>query len=212
MFLFSINNWAQKKADLSNEKINDQTATDLTIDKNNIPKKMKVKYYHVEEIVPLRFGGHTTTYTVSKENLIQTYYLGLNGKRIVTPVYVESPENETVSLESSNTLVKLENAKISITDTPKKADNYAYIDIIKTYERVSDKGYESIDMLKKVANSYFFSDEFEKAEKCYAKLFAKTSDLEPEFYYRYAITLKAMGKNDLSNEYLKKYNLLSTDQ
>ena len=42
----------------------------------------------------------------------------------------------------------------------KKYDNYAYIDAIKTYERVAEKGYKSEDMFKKLGNSYYFNSEF----------------------------------------------------
>ncbi|WP_281322053.1 tetratricopeptide repeat protein [Flavobacterium aestivum] len=94
-------------------------------------------------------------------------------------------------------------------DSPKKMGDYAYIDIVKTYERVTEKGYKSIFMLKKVCNAYFFNDEFEKAAKCYAELFALTTDVEPEYYYRYAISLKAIGEDKKASENLKKYNELS---
>ena len=93
----------------------------------------------------------------------------------------------------------------------KQYESLAYIDAAKTYERVAEKGYESIDMLKKMGDSYFFNDELDKAEKCYGKLFSKTSDLEPEYYYRYSIALKSIGKTDKANEYLKKFNQLSSN-
>ena len=39
----------------------------------------------------------------------------------------------------------------------KKYTNLAYIDAIKTYERVAQKGYQSADMYKKIGNSYYFN-------------------------------------------------------
>lgn len=209
MFLFSINSWTQKKAILENEKNTDKSANDSTLSDNNNQKKMRVVQYHVEETVPLKFGGYKTMYDVSSQKLIQTYSLGPDGKRIVTPILKEEPTIERTSLKA-DTILKVETSKITVNDAPKKVNNVAYIDIIKTYERVTDKGFESIDMLKKVANAYFFNDDLEKAEKCYTKLFSKTSDLEPEFYYRYAISLKAIGEIDKSKEYLKKFNELSS--
>jgi tetratricopeptide (TPR) repeat protein len=98
-------------------------------------------------------------------------------------------------------------AKVSSED--KKSDNYAYIDAVKTYERVSDKGYKSVDMLKKMGNAYFFNEELDKAAKCYGELCDMTADLEPEYYYRYSIALKAIGENEKASEYLKKFNQLS---
>lgn len=208
--LFSFNCWTQKKAITLNEKKAKDSSNNLIIDNKIYNPNMKVKYYHVEEIVQLKFGGYKTTYDVVNPKLIRTNNLGPNGKRIVTPVYVEGQKPEKTVLKTDTTS-KLETAKLSISDAPKKVDSYVNIDIIKTYERVADKGYESIDMLKKMGNSYFFNNELDKAEKCYSKLFSKTSDLEPEYYYRYSIALKSIGKIDMANEYLKKFNQLSSN-
>jgi outer membrane protein OmpA-like peptidoglycan-associated protein len=95
-------------------------------------------------------------------------------------------------------------AKVSKAD--KKYDNYAYIDAIKTYERVSGKGYKSAEMYQKLGNAYFFNAELDKAAKWYGELFALTSDVDPEYYYRYAHCLRSIGENDKANEMLKLYN------
>lgn len=97
-----------------------------------------------------------------------------------------------------------------VVNTEKKTDNYTYIDRLKTYERISDKGYNSVEVLKKVGDSYFYEDEFDKAEECYAKLFGLTSELEPQYYYRYSIALRARGKTEQAEQYLKRYNEIST--
>jgi hypothetical protein len=115
-------------------------------------------------------------------------------------------ENEH-KLDTSN---KTENSTpLAIIDAPKKSDNPAYIDIIKTYEGVVEKGYETLEILKKLANSLYFNNQLEKAEKYYAKLFNKTTDLEPEYYFRYSVALKSTGHIEKANEYLKKFNQLS---
>jgi outer membrane protein OmpA-like peptidoglycan-associated protein len=78
----------------------------------------------------------------------------------------------------------------------KEYEKYAYIDAIKTYERIYEKGYKSPDMLLKIGNAYYFNAELEKANKWYAELYANNSEQEPEFYYRYAQSLKAVKEND----------------
>jgi tetratricopeptide (TPR) repeat protein len=255
-----FNSWAQKIP--LNEKKTEgvQNNAPILSDKIDAPAR-KVKYYHVEEIVDLKFGGRKTVYNVTNPKLIQTYDLGPNSKRIITPVFekgeqlVETilksdalnkiensakssitdtskkvaiydldPENKNLVIPlvlapkenpdetaiNLNALNKIENsAKLSITDTPKKVDTSAYVDIIKTYERVVEKGYETIEILKKLADSYFFNNELEKAEKYYSKLFSKTTDLEPEYYYRYSAALKSKGQIEKANLYLKKFNELS---
>ncbi|WP_428231506.1 OmpA family protein [Flavobacterium sp.] len=87
----------------------------------------------------------------------------------------------------------------------KKYADYAYIDAIKTYERVAEKGYKSEDMFKKLGNSYYFNSDFEGAAKWYAELFAMNTNPEPEYYYRYAQSLKSTGQNDKANQLLAEF-------
>jgi len=95
-------------------------------------------------------------------------------------------------------------AKVSSAD--KKYGNYSYIDAIKTYERVADKGYKSAEMFQKLGNAYYFNAELDKAAAWYGELFAMTSDVDPEYYYRYAHCLRSIGQNDKANEMLTLYN------
>lgn len=82
----------------------------------------------------------------------------------------------------------------------KKYTNLAYIDAIKTYERVAEKGYQSADMYKKIGNSYYFNGELESAAKWYTELFAMNTDVEPEYYFRYSQSLQSIGENQKANE------------
>jgi outer membrane protein OmpA-like peptidoglycan-associated protein len=84
--------------------------------------------------------------------------------------------------------------------------NYAYIDAIKTYERVAEKGYKSEDMFKKLGNSFYFNSEFDKAAKWYGELFIMKTEVEPEYYYRYAQSLKSAGDTAKANQVLDLFN------
>lgn len=95
-------------------------------------------------------------------------------------------------------------SKVNAAD--KKYDGYAYIDAIKTYERVARKGYKSEDMFKKLGNAYYFNSDFEGAAKWYGELFAMNPSPEPEFYYRYAQSLKATGQTAQANKILDEFN------
>ncbi|SHM17316.1 tetratricopeptide repeat protein [Flavobacterium xinjiangense] len=88
--------------------------------------------------------------------------------------------------------------------TNKINDKYAYIDVIKTYERVAEKGYKSVDLFQKLGNSYYSYAEMEKAAKWYGELFALTSDLDPKYYNQYAQSLKFIGEIGKANEVLEK--------
>ena len=88
----------------------------------------------------------------------------------------------------------------------KKYEQYAYIDAIKTYERIAKKGYKSEEMFKKLGNSYYFNAELELAGKWYDELFSMTQDVEPEYFYRYSHTLKVTGHYAKADEMLLKFS------
>ncbi|WP_220760473.1 carboxypeptidase-like regulatory domain-containing protein, partial [Flavobacterium sp. UMI-01] len=99
--------------------------------------------------------------------------------------------------------------KARLAAADQKYDNYAYIDAIKTYERVAEKGYKSAEMFQKLGNAYYFNAQLENAAKWYGELFALNTSLEPEYYYRYAQSLKSIGQNKKADEMLAKFVALS---
>lgn len=97
--------------------------------------------------------------------------------------------------------------KINAAD--KKYDSYAYVDAIKTYEKVAAKGYKSEDMFKKLGNAYYFNSDFQNAAKWYGELFAMNPNPEPEYYFRYAQSLKSAGDIAKANKLLEEFNAVS---
>ena len=95
-----------------------------------------------------------------------------------------------------------QNEKFYVTN--KINDKYAYIDVIKTYERVAEKGYKSVDLFQKLGNSYYSFAELDKAAKWYSELFTMTDDLEPEYYNQYAQSLLFIGQSAKANQVLEK--------
>jgi len=96
------------------------------------------------------------------------------------------------------------------TASQNKADKdytqYAYIDAIGTYERVAEKGYKDETMFQRLGNAYYFNGELTKAAKWYDALFEMNAEQEPEYYYRYAQTLKAMGDYAKADKILEAFN------
>jgi outer membrane protein OmpA-like peptidoglycan-associated protein/tetratricopeptide (TPR) repeat protein len=88
----------------------------------------------------------------------------------------------------------------------KSYDKFAYVDAIKTYERIFEKGYKSPEMLQKLGNAYYFKADLEKAGKYYGELFALTEDVEPEYYYRYSQCLKSVKDYTKADAMLVKFN------
>jgi outer membrane protein OmpA-like peptidoglycan-associated protein/tetratricopeptide (TPR) repeat protein len=91
----------------------------------------------------------------------------------------------------------------------KDYNKYAYIDAIKTYERIYEKGYKSDDMLLKLGNAYYFNAELEKAAKYYTELYTSKEDQDAEFYYRYAQSLRATKDYTKADAMMDKFNAKS---
>ncbi|WP_125722868.1 OmpA family protein [Flavobacterium ustbae] len=96
-----------------------------------------------------------------------------------------------------------------INSADKKYDSYAYIDAIKTYEKIADKGYKSEDMFKKLGNAYYFNSDFQNAAKWYGELFVMSANVEPEYYFRYAQSLKSTGEIAKANKLLEEFSAIS---
>ncbi|MFN7098739.1 MAG: OmpA family protein [Flavobacterium sp.] len=97
--------------------------------------------------------------------------------------------------------------KGQIKSADKDYENYAYIDAIKTYENVAKKGYKSADMFKKLGNSYYFNAQLQQASKWYEALFEmNTNDIEAEYYFRYAQSLRSINQNDKANKIISDLN------
>ena len=88
----------------------------------------------------------------------------------------------------------------------KQYDNLSYVDAIKTYERVAEKGYKSVELFEKLGNSYYFNGKLKEANKWYTELFALNEPVESEYYYRYSQTLKANNEYEKANKYLDMFH------
>lgn len=108
-----------------------------------------------------------------------------------------------------NKITAQENTKapVAILKANKDYDKFAYIDAIETYERIAKKGYKSVDMFQKLGNSYYFNAELEEASKWYGELFAMNEKIsDPEYYYRYAQSLKSVKNYKLADEMMILFN------
>ncbi|NHN26720.1 OmpA family protein [Flavobacterium jejuense] len=99
--------------------------------------------------------------------------------------------------------------KLAIAD--KKYEKYSYIDAIKIYEKVANKGHKSAELFKRLGNSYYFNSELEKSVKWYKELFDLNTEVEPEYYYRYSQSLKSIEEYDKANVYLELFNQKTND-
>ncbi|WP_060874192.1 OmpA family protein [Myroides odoratus] len=95
-------------------------------------------------------------------------------------------------------------------------DTYAYIEAIKVYENIANKGFINTSILSKLGDSYYFNGKLVEAHQWYAKLFeddypAKDlATLDKEYYYRYAQTLKAIGEPEKADAILQEFASVAT--
>ena len=97
-----------------------------------------------------------------------------------------------------------------------KAANYYknldYVQAINAYESIARKGVEPQELLENLANAYYYNADYKQANKWYAKLFANTDaktgkpyNINPEYYYRYAQTLKSVEDYEASDKMMDKF-------
>ena len=88
-----------------------------------------------------------------------------------------------------------------------KYGDYSFSPAIDIYKRVLDKGYTSADLLMKLGNSYYFNANYKRATEIYGKLMEEyPEEMTPEYYFRYAQTLRTLGQYDSSKMVMAKFS------
>ncbi|SEN62179.1 hypothetical protein SAMN05444671_1962 [Flavobacterium sp. CF108] len=175
-----------------------------------------IESYLVVEVINMPFGKRTTKYEVSKLDMVYTNDLGPNNTRTVTPIYKKTKVRTESTILPSKTIAdavaeKIKPVEVEVT-APAYSEKFVKIDILDTYANVLDKGYESIDMLKKVADKYYFESNFEDAVKYYTELFTLDANLGTIYYFRYAQCLKATNENEKGEEMMKLFESKNLNQ
>ncbi|RED25047.1 hypothetical protein BD847_1790 [Flavobacterium cutihirudinis] len=201
VFVFPLNCFSQKATKTNTNP--DNGITKLNADAKP-DEELVIAAYYVEETINMTFGKRITKYEVSKLDMVNTYDLGPNNTRIVTPIY-RKPKVKAAEVPLMAKIVTdipaetVKPVKVEVTHKAEPA-KYIDIDISRTYEKVLDKGYKSVDMLRKVADKSYFDGDMEEAAKYYAELLGMSANLDSIYYYRYAESLKAINQTEKANE------------
>lgn len=84
-------------------------------------------------------------------------------------------------------------------------DKTYYSEAIVLYQKLADEK-PSQEVIKNLADSYFYTNDLVKAQRYYRLLVSSYSNnLDREYYFRYAQTLKATNRDDDANANLKEY-------
>lgn len=97
-------------------------------------------------------------------------------------------------------------AQTGLNTANKGYDRWAYMDAVKMYEKVYERGFSNQDLIEKLGNAYFFNANYSQAQKFYQKLFSEyeTVNIGSEYLYRYAHTLQNVGSDEEAKRY---YNI-----
>jgi len=102
--------------------------------------------------------------------------------------------------------------KIKKADT--KFTNYSYASAIQSYEDLVEDGYTEEEIFKNLGNANYLNANYGEASNWYGQLFQLgITDIDPEYMYRYAQTLKSLEKYDASDVWMNKFkSAMSNDQ
>jgi len=90
-------------------------------------------------------------------------------------------------------------------------DRTYYSQAVILYQKLADER-PSQEVIKNLADSYFYTNDLVKAQRYYRLLVKNyNSNLDREYYFRYAQTLKATNSYDDANEALKEYYAKSSN-
>lgn len=98
--------------------------------------------------------------------------------------------------------------------TMEKADEryreYSFSPAIDIYKKVLDKGYTSPELLKKLGNSYYFNAKYKEAAEIYKKLEETYPDeMEVEYIFRYAQSLKSEGNYEEAAQLMEEFKAMT---
>jgi len=81
----------------------------------------------------------------------------------------------------------------------KEFSDFAYIDAREAYLKVAQDGFQSAELLQRLGDSYYFTADYVNAAKWYGALYEFSDNLEAEYLYRYALSLKSNQQYDASD-------------
>jgi outer membrane protein OmpA-like peptidoglycan-associated protein len=90
-------------------------------------------------------------------------------------------------------------------------NNFSYVKTTDILLDVANKGFKSVDLFQKLGNSFYFNNKMEEASKWYGELMKLDevnleNKIDPEYYYRYAQSLKSIENYAESDKWMRKFS------
>ncbi len=89
--------------------------------------------------------------------------------------------------------------------------NFAYIKATELYNEAIRKGNDSEHVLTRLGDCYYFNSRSAKAEEWYGKAVNKYPKIDPEYIYKYILTLRSIGDYDKADIWIHKFNEIQED-
>ncbi len=93
----------------------------------------------------------------------------------------------------------------------KDYDKFSYVKTSEVLLTVANEGYKSVDLFQKLGNSFYFNNKMEEASKWYGELMMLNEDVDLEYYYRYAQTLKSIKNYSEADKWMQKFASIKSD-
>lgn len=91
-------------------------------------------------------------------------------------------------------------------------DRTYYSEAIPLYESIMDNN-RSFEVVKNLADSYYFTNDYANAQRQYRFLIARfPENVDGDYYFKYAQTLKASGNYEEANKVMRDYFLKTNNQ
>ena len=88
----------------------------------------------------------------------------------------------------------------------KDYENYALMDAIGSYENLIKKGYSDEEIFKRLGDSHYMNAQYASAAAWYGKLVRlENTNIDPDYYFRYAQSLKSLGDYESSDTWMEKF-------
>mgnify|MGYP006398107469 CR=1 FL=1 len=87
-----------------------------------------------------------------------------------------------------------------------KEDRYSYIDAREIYLKVVESGYTSAQLYSNLGDTYYYNSDYPEAANWYQKLIDEfPEEVETEYYYKAAVSVRSLGQDDKAKGYMQQY-------
>ena len=215
LFIFSIGSNGQDSIDKSIEINNSnelviievgKTELDSPIENDSISSGFAFKFNkffnsgkkRLQEIFKSKKNKSINESEILKENK--------NLDKNIPPSANQNMELDTVDYSKKS---KFKDVPLNIYSAAKDFERYNYVNAQKSYVKFAESGDESIEVVKSLADTYYFNSQYDKAAVWYNKLLTNYSDqISAEYYFKASLSLKSLGDykgaDYIMSEYIKR--------